>query len=630
MDRRKGGYYLKGNPNRAKFGPSANIPGSMLNKSRSRRGRNNIVLENERKLLEEYHRKKKRDTEKHETKHEDGPSGVIEPDLVYFKHGECGRKCHKKCPTGPTGPTGPSGSCEITFKTDDGDATPNDDCEIEIIGSDVMSTSGEDNKVTIRDNAYITEYVVDPNTDNDATYRTLDAALKAASVDPSEFPINVYLRPGDYVLEADSVSNEKAINIIGASMGGRPCAFISGSSRSYGLKFWQSVQFNNLDGNDNPLDTYTLNNPTPKPGFVDRFQNCYFVNNYKVTISNENVRFNECRFSNLELNRTNGIIELQPGSGFIVCRDTFFEFFRKSSSPSQSLIYMAAGTDITESTIQGCKFEGIVEASSANTIIFSLITIADNQLVKFIDCNVRINPNRQTSTPINMFGPANADPNANPPTPGYSIDVNLFVANSIFGGPSENANEKVFLISNLWTNQDSIDAITIRGCELDGVRMINHDISRSTNDNTVQNVVIQSCAVIERSSQLFSILIGGNIRYNLYISNCFLQSEDNKPVFEWIQDGDDSERNKIFLSLTSVLFFNSYISNPAFPVWLTTNVKCEPYNVHDPTDPNQPYIMTDGFAIFRSDARIYNYKSGVNTGVSTKPELFEYADVSIV
>jgi len=573
----------------------------------------------------------------------------INNDATYKKHhcGHCKGHCKggskgekgnkgeagEKGDTGDKGDKGDPGMCNIKLKGDKGTAIPNDEGELCVVGSRVIQTCGEENKLRIMDNAYLSEFVVDPNPDNYATYDNLDEAIKAAAALGSEFPVSIFLRPGNYVLEENTLSNNAKINIIGVSMGGRPCAFISGSSTSWGNKYWYSVQFNNLETEVNPLDTYTLNNPSPNVNELDQFWNCYFYNNYKVTVVNENIKIIDCLYDEPELKRTNGIIELQDGAGFIEVQRCEFNFNRKSGSPAQALIYINAGTDVRISIIQDCEFNGIVSASSQNPVTFNMITIANNQLVKFVGGNVRINPNKNTDTPVNIFGPANRDEGDLDNFPGYSIDVNLFVEGGVYGGPSENTNENYFLMYNLYSNDVSIDAISIRNIELDGARLIKYDIERPTinaNKKPINNIVIHACEVIEQASQLFSILIGGNIRFNLYISSCRFQSEDSNPVFEWIQALDGSVDNNIFLSLTSVEMFNSFLGNDSFPRWLETAVECSPFMVHDPTDPNQPLIQTNGFAYFRSDTSIYNYKPGTNVSNGTKPDVFEYANANIV
>lgn len=571
----------------------------------------------------------------------------IHTDTVYRDSGSCGScgNCHK-CkgktgPTGPTGPTGeqgekgdtgytgptgPSGNCDIVFCGNTGSASPDHDCKFTIIGSDVITTEADsdNNRLIIRDNAYITKYVVDPDTDNDANYRSLDEALKAAYNDDSPFAINIILRPGNYVLESDSLSDAKLVNIIGASFGGRPAALISGSSTSWGNKYWYSVQFYNLETDEDPTDTYTLNNPSPVNGEMDRFRNCYFYNNYKLVISNEIMRFFDCFFFDPELKRQNGTIEVQQGLGQMQAFRCRFDFFRPSSSSSQALIYLNAGTEFTQTIIQDCRFNGDIESNSRNPVVFNIMAVENNQLVKFITNNVRINANINAPSPINIFGAVDGQ---------LSDDVNLFVLSSIFQGPND-VDENLFLIANLWSPNNPVDSITVRGCELDRVRFVKHDVAPPVNPITpqqIQYMIIQSCLCNERSSQLFSILIGGNCRYNLYISNCTFISIDNKPVFDWRYAFDASTMNEIYMSLTNTHMENLYISDPAFPRWIETNVPCTPYQYHDQSDVNQPLINNaSGFLILYSGLTMYNYKPGTNTGAGAKPEMVQYATPTIV
>jgi hypothetical protein len=164
--------------------------------------------------------------------------------------------------------------------------------------------------------------------------------------------------------------------------------------------------------------------------------------------------------------------------------------------------------------------------------------------------------------------------------------------------------------------------------------MINYDTFLPINGSRqkINNINIVSCIAIEQASQLFTITLGGGVLFNLYISSCRFQSEDSDSVFEWLQSNNTNAQptNNIFLSLTSVEFFNSYITQQAFAPWLTTSVECSTYDVHDPTDPNQPLISTDGFAIFKKAVSLYNYKAGIKQGAGTHPELFEYADITIL
>nr|QBK90188.1 MAG: uncharacterized protein LCPAC102_01010 [Pithovirus LCPAC102] len=557
----------------------------------------------------------------HHKQHIEGPR-----DIYLDKGCGCKHKKHKKCNkghTGPTGPTGPKNDCdELTFVCNTGSTNPTDNSIINILGNGVIQTECGVNTINIIDNSYITTYVVDSNINNNATYKTLDSALRAAYDDTSPFPITIILRPGVYELLNDSLSNNKAINIIGASFGGTPSAIISGSSISWGNKSWYSVQFENPIIDEIPLDTYILKNPSPVNGEMDKFRNCNIFNNYKLVVENEIMKFYDCIFYNPEIKRENGIVEVRSGLGNIQFYDCQFTFFRPSSSSSQALVFLNAGTEFTQTLFMGCVIIGDIEANSINPIEFSVIAINNNQTIKFMSGNFRINANINSPSPIYIFGSVE-DRLVN--------NINLFISDTIFQGPND-VDENLYVISNLWAGRDQIDSITIRGCELDRVRFMKYDEVPPIAPNSpqlVQNIVIQSCVCMERSAELFSFIIGGNSRVNLYISNSEFISDDNKPVFKWMYALDGSVNNNIFLSLTSVNLHNTYISDPAFPRWLETNVVCGIYQVHDPSDPNQPLINTNGFAIFHSDATIYNYKAATESS-GTKPQLFEYATINVI
>ncbi len=532
-------------------------------------------------------------------------------------------KCGKKGPTGPTGPTGSSSSCELVINGNTGRATPNDNCRLNIVGDDVIETIAQGNTLTIIDNSYITKYVVDSDPNNNAAYNTLDDALNAAYIDPSPHPITIILRPGVYQLLEDSLSNTKPINIIGSSFGGKPSSRVYGSSTSWGNKYWYSIQFENLETDENPTDTYILNNPSPITGEMDRFRNCMLFNNYKMVVENELMKFYDCIIEEPELKRVNGIIEVRSGLGNVQFFDCEATYYRPSSSSAQCLIYLNAGTEFTQTIIDSFFVRGDVEANSLNPIEFSVIAINNNQVVICTSSNFQINPNINSPNPVYIFGSVNNT---------RVTDVNLFITDTIFQGPEED-NLNIFVISDLWSQSNEIDSITIRGCEMDRMRLMRYDSVPNINPLAPQptlNIILQSCICLERSNELFSIRVGGNSRINLTVSDCKFVSKDSKPVFEWVYALDGSDQNNIFLSLTSVNFMNTYVSDPAFPRWLKTDVVCGTFQVHDPTNVNQPLINTNGFAIFYSDATIYNYKPATATGAGTTPELFQYAAINVV
>ena len=538
-------------------------------------------------------------------------------------------KCCKKGPTGPTGPTGhtgptgPSSTCELIINGNTGTATPNDSCTLNIVGDDVIKTITELNTLSIIDCSYITKYVVDSDPNNNAAFNSLDDAFTEAYNDTSPYPITIILRPGIYQLLDKTLSNTRPINIVGSSFGGKPSSRIYGSSTSWGNKYWYSVQFENLETNENPSDTYTLKNPSPINGEMDRFRNCMWFNNYKMVVENEIMKFYDCIIEEPDLKRENGIIEVRTGLGNVQFFDCEATFYRPSSSSAQSLIYLDAGTEFTETILDSFFIRGDVEANSLNTIEFSVVAINNNQVVKCTSSNFKINPNINSPNPIYMFGSINNT---------RVTDVNLFITDTIFEGPEED-NLNIFVISDLWSQSNEIDSITIRGCEMDRMRLMRYDSVPEINPLNPQptlNISIQSCLCLERSNELFSIRVGGNSRINLSVSNCKFISRDSRPVFEWVYAMDGSDKNNIFLSLTSVNFMNTYVSDPAFPRWLTTDVVCGTFQVHDPTDINQPLINTNGFAIFYSDATIYNYKPATATGAGTTPELFKYATINVI
>jgi hypothetical protein len=235
-----------------------------------------------------------------------------------------------------------------------------------------------------------------------------------------------------------------------------------------------------------------------------------------------------------------------------------------------------------------------------------MITIQNNQVIKFQTCNVRLDTNKVGFT--NIFGSVNNE---------LVKDINLFVANCIFQGPDE-SDTNIFVISNLWSRNNFIDAITIRGCELDRVRFMKYDKPPpppvNIVDRLVQNIIIQACTCLESSNELFLFYIGGNAKYNIIISDCYYISNDSESVFTLLRAPEivQSTNNEFLLSLTSVHFRNIYNQNndPFIPWFKSANI-----------------LFTMGkFNIKYSDATIENYDSLTSDGMN--PSLKQYFTIS--
>jgi hypothetical protein len=369
--------------------------------------------------------------------------------------------------------------------------------------------------------------------------------LNDAANDPIEGPVTIFVAPGEYKL--CNMLNKRVINIV--SLGPGPGTVrISGTTLSYGNKFWTGITF------VGDTSTYTLNSPGTHEPCVDAFCKCEFTEDFKLTTSHDILRFRGCFFNYNQLTRCE-VMSLNGGTGiFDICNCKFF-VCRFGGIDVDTFMWLNSSTSITITNIYRCDWTVIIDGTED----FYLIQNCNSQLI-VITTNT-FNISRAIPDRTVVMGCRGKDPDN--PVPNYNARAQFFSC-KIYGEGGDN----IIMLADLWSCDLARQRIELVDCELVMAQLANYYIEPRT--GTAGTWLLDRVTFFDTSPAImWNITLTNSTCIQILVWACQFNNQSANPFFK-IAEVAGGSNNKGQMEVNNVYFRSS--SSPVAPAWLDEDI----------------------------------------------------------
>ncbi len=305
---------------------------------------------------------------------------------------------------------------------------------------------------------------------------------------------------------------------------------------------------------------------------LDKFCKCVIDDNFGFEVTNDRLIFDDCAFNYTQL-QTDAILKVMPGIGSFDFFDCRFLICRLGNSNANRLILFNANTGSTDSFIQNCRFESIIDGSND----FIMIDIAAQQFIKITDtCFIF----KQVTPDTVIVGHA---------TPVTNIRLYINKIDVIGIG-------KLIFMQNLWSGSiaDGI-AILFGNCIINDALLLKYtDAPPVTFETSIIMKNIGQNNVLHNKPSV-AVILDQNSVFQLIVDGCLFNSALNQPLFQYKELVPGTNE-------AIIRFTNSSMRNSAMgvtPPWLEDSFI-------DIFTLNQNSVSLEGYAIAFVGGGIFN------------------------